>query len=863
MSLLSRIFGDPNKKEISRYAGLVNQINELEASLEKKDLSWLSDQASRIKQKISRQSEEIIKQTAQVEDRYQRNQLRKKELNSILEENKAYVFALVREAAKRVIGLRHYDVQLIGAAVLHQGQIAEMKTGEGKTLVASLALVLNAMTGLGAHLVTVNDYLARRDAGWMGPLYHTLGLSVGVVGPQFSLIYDPDSDTGETDERLKHFREVSRKEAYQADITYGTNNEFGFDYLRDNMAQLPQQISQRELTYAIVDEVDSILIDEARTPLIISAPAAESAELYRQFAKIIPRLKRTEDYTVDEKQHAVSITESGIRKLEEILGVENLYSPEHVELVHHADTSLKAYALYKKNKDYVVKNGEVMIVDEFTGRLLQGRRYSSGLHQAIEAKEGVAVKEESVTLATITFQNYFRLYTKLAGMTGTALTEAEEFSKIYRLETLGVPTHRPNVRIDRQDIIYKTQTAKYQAVVELVKELQKSGQPVLIGTVSIAKSEALSKLMKAESIKHSVLNAKQHQKEGEIIAQAGRLGSVTVATNMAGRGVDIILGGFPPRPEAPKKEWQRWEEDHQKVIELGGLFVIGTERHESRRIDNQLRGRAGRQGDPGVTQFFLSLEDDLMRIFGGERVQALMERFNIPEDMSINNPLITKAIEQAQRKVESHNFEIRKQLVDYDDVMNRHREAIYRRRLRALLLQNEQQYLSLRSELLSLMSQSEKTAYENKASHWPEESRRQIEQLITLRAIDVLWVEHLKAMEALREGIGLRGYGQREPLVEYKQESFKLFQNLLQAVDQQIVDLLLRAQLTPESTKISVSATAKQMNAQAANRQDGSANKKEKVGRNDPCPCGAINPNTGKPYKYKHCGLIDAPHHRG
>ncbi|HUD20611.1 MAG TPA: preprotein translocase subunit SecA, partial [Candidatus Saccharimonadales bacterium] len=568
---MTKVFGDPNRREVNKYQYLVDKVGEHEPKLEKLSNQELTTESLKLKDKISKETEEILQQTEVIEDQVDRRHSRKKRINELLEPEIAYAFAMVREAAKRTIGLRHYDVQLIGGAVLNQGQIAEMQTGEGKTLVASLPLYLNALTGCGAHLVTVNDYLARRDAGWMAPIYHLLGLSVGVIGPQFSLLYNPEQTNDEADERLKHLHPVSRQQAYRADITYGTNNEYGFDYLRDNMVQAPEQMVQRESAYAIVDEVDSILIDEARTPLIISSFSAQSADYYKQFAKYVPKLKVEDDYILDEKTRTASLTDAGIKKLEGMIGIENLYSPEHASLVHYADTALKAYALYKKNKDYVVKDGEVIIVDEFTGRLLQGRRYSSGLHQAIEAKENAKVQEESVTLATITFQNYFRLYWKLAGMTGTAATEAEEFSKIYSLEVVSIPTHRPSIRRDLPDEIYKTEESKFAAVVRQVKELQAAGQPVLIGTVSIQKSEKLSRLLKANNVKHSVLNAKFHQKEGEVIAQAGLPGSVTVATNMAGRGVDIVLGGTPPRPTDNSADFKDWEKRHQEILDLGGL----------------------------------------------------------------------------------------------------------------------------------------------------------------------------------------------------------------------------------------------------------------------------------------------------
>jgi len=851
MSFLERFFGDVNKKEVNRYQTVVDETNDLESQFESKTDVELTTVSIELKAELSKAASEILSETNIIDDRQERNKERKKIINELLVPKEAYAYALVREAAKRSIGLRPYDVQILGGAVLHRGQIAEMKTGEGKTLVASLPLYLNALTGLGTHLITVNDYLARRDAGWIGPVYTLLGLKVAVIGPQFSYAYDSTHDNGESDERLRHFRVVTRKEAYEADITYGTNNEFGFDYLRDNMAQAVNQISQRELVYAIVDEVDSILIDEARTPLIISAPSAMGGELYARFAQTVSKLKPELDFTVDEKAHATSLTSEGITKLEGLIGIDNLYAPEHAELVHHVDSALKAYTLYHKNKEYVVKDGEIIIVDEFTGRMLHGRRYSSGLHQAIEAKEGVSVQEESVTLATITFQNYFRLYAKLSGMTGTAVTEAEEFSKIYNLEVVTIPTHRPLVRIDRQDVIFKTEDAKFKAVTNLIRELNGSGQPVLVGTVSIAKSEKISKYLKAAKIAHTILNAKHHQKEGTIVAEAGRLGGVTVATNMAGRGVDIILGGQPPSTEKEAAAFKKWETDHQQIIALGGLFVIGTERHESRRIDNQLRGRAGRQGDPGISQFFISMDDDLMRIFGGERMKGLMERLKIPDDVSINNALLSKAIEQSQTKVETHNFDIRKQLVEYDDVMNKHREAIYRRRDRIVKTEPDQA-AALHIEMTSLMNPEQIADYERKYASWPAELQLDVERAISLRIIDTIWIEHLKTMEALRESIGLRGYGQREPIVEYKREAYDLFLQLQAAIDAQIVDLLIRAQIEPNEP-IKTEPTPQQLITNDPSEPlSTTSSQSQKVGRNDPCPCGATHENS-RPKKYKHC----------
>ncbi len=861
MGLLSRLFGDANAKEVSRYDDTAAAVAALEPELEKATNQQLQERSLQLKKTISDQAEKIVAETSAIDDSILQNKQRKEAIVNLLAPHLPLAFALVREAAKRTLGLRHYDVQIIGGSVLHRGQIAEMQTGEGKTLVATLPLYLNALTGLGAHLVTVNDYLARRDAGWMGRIYHFLGLSIGVIGPDFSFIYDPHQTNDQHDWRLQHLRAATRQEAYQADVTYGTNNEFGFDYLRDNMVSSANEMKQRPHVFAIVDEVDSILIDEARTPLIISSPSNESADLYQTFAALVGKLAVEQDYIIDEKAKRASLQESGIKKLETLLGVTNMYDPENTRLVHHADVALRAHALYRKNKDYVVKGGEVIIIDEFTGRMLHGRRYNGGLHQAIEAKEAVAVREESVTLATITFQNYFRQYWKLAGMTGTAATEAEEFSKIYHLEVVSIPTNRPSQRTDAADEIYKNEQAKFQAVVNLVKERQTIGQPVLIGTASIAKSEKLARLLKAANIPHNVLNAKLHQKEGEVVAQAGSPGAVTVATNMAGRGVDIVLGGATPQEGEDKSAFKAWETCHQQVLELGGLYVVGTERHESRRIDNQLRGRAGRQGDPGVSRFFVSMEDDLMRIFGGDRMKAIMERLNIPDDMSINNKLLSRAIEQAQGKVETHNFDMRKQLVEYDDVMNKHRQAIYRRRFTVVSAKTPDHFAAIHQEILSYFTESQPAAYQKKSEQWSDELRAQVERTVFLRAIDLLWIEHLKNLEDLRDSTGLRGYGQRDPLVEYKQEAYRLFNELNEAINRQVTDMLQRVEVQVNQPAVT---TVTPQQKQVTNRE-ATDNKKldsKKIGRNDSCPCGAVDPATGKVYKYKKCGLVNAPHHR-
>ncbi len=829
-------------------------------------------------------------------------------------------FALVRETAKRTLGQRHYDVQLLGGIVLHQGKIAEMATGEGKTLTATLPLYLNALEGKGCHLVTVNDYLAKRDTVWMGQIYHFLGLKVGCVTSEGSFLYDPNFKASkELDQQRDtlgsfkvfedYLKPVSKKEAYLADITYGTNNEFGFDYLRDNLVYDISETVQRGHYYAIVDEIDSILIDEARTPLIISMPDEESPELYKKFAKVVAQLKEGVHFNIDEKMRVVTLTEEGINKVEEILGVKNLYTKDWSKYLHYLEQSLKAFYLFKKDRDYVVKNGEVIIVDEFTGRLLPGRRYSEGLHQAIEAKEGVEVKQESKTLATITFQNYFRMYKKLAGMTGTAKTSAEEFYKVYGLEVITIPTNKPMIRKDHPDKVFKTKKAKFEAVVQEIKKRYQKGQPVLVGTTSIENNEYLSKLLEIEGIPHQVLNAKNHQREGEIIAQAGKLGAVTVATNMAGRGVDIILGGNPPDPPEAKK-----------VKELGGLFVLGTERHESRRIDNQLRGRAGRQGDPGETQFFLSLEDDLIRIFGGERVKALLEKFNFPESEPISSPLINKVIEEAQAKVEGFNFDLRKHLLEYDEVLNKQREKIYSLRREILtssnlfskllsILEKEIKEIliahtssrsikewnieeiledikslapnldsALRVDIQNLVESSptlEKAQHsllnfifkilaqqlEQKREKASKESFERFLKVLFLSVLDNLWSEHLTLMDYLRDSVRLRALGQLDPLVEYKQESFKLFQELLRSFQKEVVKRVFQIEVREEQKELPFLAN---LIFQKPELQTNLSQEKtffqpvrvsQKIGRNDPCPCGS-----GK--KWKKCGLLNTKEHQ-
>ena len=818
MSILDKIFGDANEKYLEKIQSLIEKINGLEKEFE------------------SFSSEKLKEKTKEFKER-----LAKKETSdNILPE----AFALVREAAKLTLNQRHFDCQLIGGIVLHQGKIAEMKTGEGKTLAATLALYLNALEGKGTHLVTVNDYLARRDTVWMGQIYHLLGLSVSCLNHEQSFLYDPnykkpDEEKDKVRDELGSFKIVedflrpcSRKEAYLADITYGTNNEFGFDYLRDNMVYDLRNQAQRGFHYAIVDEVDSILIDEARTPLIISAPDMESSKWYQEFAKIIPRLKENLDFEIDEKMKAATLTESGIEKIEGILGMKNIYQEKGIKYLHHLEQSLKARVFFKKDKDYVVKGGEVVIVDEFTGRLMPGRRWSGGLHQAIEAQERVEVKPESKTLASITFQNYFRMYEKLAGMTGTAATSAEEFDKVYKLEVIVVPTNLPMIRKKLPDRIYKTEKGKFKAVIEEIKKRHGLGQPVLLGTRSVERNEYLGKLLEKEGISHRVLNAKHHEREGEIIAQAGKLGQVTVATNMAGRGVDIILGGNPPNLE-----------EAEKIKESGGLHVIGTERHEARRTDNQLRGRSGRQGDPGSSQFFVSLEDDLMRIFGGDRLKSLMNTLKVPEDQPIEAKLISGAIESAQSKIEGMNFDIRRHVLEYDDVMNKHRETIYRKRKEILGASPEE----LREKIIKMIESQRlsRKDYEDREKKIGPEDMRKVEKIIALRTLDFYWMDHLDTMEHLRDSVRLRAYGQQDPLVEYKTEGHRIFQRLLELIESAIAQAILKAEVKKEPASAiqfsNVSSTAS------------FSKTKDPPGRNEPCPCGKIDSRTGNPMKYKKC----------
>ncbi len=861
MSFFSNLLN--KKRSLSNFEAQVLEINKLEPEIEKLSIEELKNESSKIKESVKNGEP----------------------LDSFI----SRAFALAREAAKRTLGQRPYDVQLIGGLVIHQGAVAEMMTGEGKTLAGVAPAYLNALASRGVHVVTVNEYLARRDAVWMGQIYRALGLKVSCLVPNGAFMYDPDFSVPEVAEKLideerdttgsflvqqEFLRPITRREAYEADITYGTNHEFGFDYLRDNLSYSIEAQVQREHYFAIIDEVDSILIDEARTPLIIAAPDQKSSDFYKTFSKIVSMLTLEEDYTVDEKHRSVAINESGIEKVEKMIGVTNIYAPQNLRLVHYLEESLKAYAVFKKDKEYVVKNGEIVIVDEFTGRMLFGRRYSGGLHQAIEAKEGVQIKEESRTYAKISIQNYFRMYEKISGMTGTAQTSAEEFHKVYNLEVISIPTNRALIRKDHSDIIYKTQETKWNMVVKEVKEKHEKGQPVLLGTTSIEKNEFLGALLKKAGVPHEVLNAKNNEREGAIIAQAGRFGAVTVATNMAGRGVDVILGGNPANAE-----------QSQKVKELGGLHVIGTERHEARRIDNQLRGRSGSQGDPGSTQFFLSLEDDLVRIFGGDRIKSMMERFNMPEDLPLEIGMVSKVVAQAQSKVEGANFDLRKHLLEYDDVLNKQRGNVYKKRTEILaILQKEELAKLINESTGSFLTKifedpsgvipvdPEKTESKddqlkkiftdfkvvNETHPFPENPT--LEDLISLTEkrsleisektfvkhnilgiLDMLWMTHLENLEALSESIGLRAYGQRDPLVEYKQESRKLFLDFWDNFNAWIfMNLFKLASEEKTGEEHSHSHT------HAPVVQSSSSNGVQKVGRNDPCPCGS-----GK--KYKRC----------
>lgn len=960
--LLYSVIGDPNDKAIKRYMPIVEEINNLEATFEAKSDAELAAMTQEFRRRIQEATAEIREQVAEAQGQYMavlgtdeqkfaRADLErvKKELlaveRDVLNEILPEAFAAVREASKRTRGQRHYDVQLIGGMVLHDGKIAEMKTGEGKTLVATLPLYLNALTGRGVHLVTPNDYLSKVGLQLMGPIYHLLGLSAAVIqnsagNPNAgSFVFDPDFPT--EDDRFLSLRPITRKEAYQADILYGTNNEFGFDYLRDNMVTDLARLTQRELHYAIVDEVDNILIDEARTPLIISGEARESSNHYATFAQLVRTLQAEKHFEVNEKERVATLTEEGIAVIEQRLGLENLYDPEHFELIPYLDNALRAYALFKKDKDYIVRGNEVVIVDDFTGRLMEGRRYSEGLHQAIEAKEGVKVQNESMTLATITFQNFFRMYDKLAGMTGTAKTEEEEFGSIYNLDVLSVPTYRPVVRDDMADLVYRTVEAKYKALLDDIAEAHGRHQPVLVGTVAIETSEYISQLLKRRGIAHEVLNAKNHEREATIIAQAGQPDAVTIATNMAGRGVDILLGGNPEgmareqlRKEdidlalIPQEHWthsldllrhgedptktypERWaqvltdkyretEKDRESVKSAGGLYVVGTERHEARRIDNQLRGRSGRLGDPGRSRFYLSMQDDLMRRFGGERMSNIMSRLGVEDDMPIEAGLVSRAIENSQTKVEGHNFDIRKHVLKYDEVVNEQRNRIYEQRRRILT------ELSLKNSIESMIEEEVEAtvsafttseyddewqveelaqalhavfpmpadfdagqwkdltreeiqdeavdmaleAYASKEEELGEEIMRQAEKRIMLHSVDNRWVRHLTDLDRLREGIGLQAFAQVDPLVAYQREAFVMYGELMNDIRGDIVKSVFSLQLQKpqEMAPIARNIRAHRGADQAEPAKQETVRKSgPEIGRNDPCPCGS-----GK--KYKHC----------
>jgi preprotein translocase subunit SecA len=817
MFSLKNLFGDPAQKIVNQSRKTVEAVNALESAYQAMSDEELYDRTHKFRNRIAG--------------------------GETLEEVLPDAFAAVRESARRTLKLRHFDVQLVGGIVLNNRGIAEMKTGEGKTLVATLPAYLNGLMNKGVHVVTVNDYLARRDAVWMGQVYAALGMSVGVINHDASYRYDlthkQTEDDAKRDEegsfKVHHefLRPCTRREAYEADITYGTNSEFGFDYLRDNIAYSSRELRQRGHYFAVVDEIDSILIDEARTPLIISAPAAESEDLYRTFARIAGQLSKETDYSVDEKRKAIQLTDDGITKAEKLLGVDNIYTEGGIKYVHHLETAVRARALFNKDKEYVVRNGEVVIVDEFTGRLQPGRRWSEGLHQAIEAKEGVAVQKESRTFASITYQNYFRLYDKLAGMTGTAKTSSEEFYKVYGLEVVEIPTNRPVVRKDNDDLIFQTEGGKFAALARTVKELNQKGQPVLIGTVSIEKNELLSNYLKREGVPHEMLNAKNHEREGEIVASAGERGRVTVATNMAGRGVDIKLGGALATPEQA-----------EEVKSLGGLFVIGTERHEARRIDNQLRGRSGRQGDPGETQFFVSLEDSLMRIFAPDSIKTMMGRFGIPEDEPIKNGLVSRALESAQTKIEGFNFDARKHVLEFDNVMDKQRRAIYERR-RNIVLGKDEGIATLLEELAD--TEEARTLLAKKEEELGTDQFLAAARGICLQTLDLLWVEHLESMEYLRGSVNLRAYGQRDPLTEYRKEGTRIFKNLEDNFRGLVFEQL--SKLSKEAAP-SMAASAPVIVVAPTTEQEGS-----ELGRNDPCPCGS-----GK--KWKQCGLKNTEEHQ-
>jgi preprotein translocase subunit SecA len=840
MSILNKIFNSKaNTRGVGEFKSIVSQINAFEPNIQSLNDEQLKSKTQEFKTKIasaSNKAEDVLKE--------------------IIPE----AFAVVREASKRTLGQRHFDVQLIGGLVLNSGGIAEMKTGEGKTLVATLSAYVRALMGKGVHVVTVNDYLSRRDAVWMGQIYSFLGLSVGVINHESSFLYDPQHTSAKQNESIKNsdpldkerdatggfrvvhefLRPVTRSEAYNADITYGTNNEFGFDYLRDNLEYSKDRLRQRDFYYAIVDEIDSILIDEARTPLIISAPTKDAESTYRQFASLVTSFNKEDDYTVDEKHRTISLTSAGITKAEKLLGIENIYTDKGIKFVHHLETAIRAKALFHKDKEYVVKDNEIVIVDEFTGRLQPGRRWSEGLHQAVEAKEGVKIQQESRTYASITFQNFFRMYPVLSGMTGTASTSSEEFYKVYGLEVYNIPTNKPVVRIDANDQIFRTEIGKYKALARRVKAINTTGQPVLIGTVSIEKNEVLSAFLKAEGIPHQVLNAKNHEKEGEIIAQAGKKGAVTIATNMAGRGVDIKLGGNPNTPET-----------YEEIKSLGGLCVIGTERHDARRIDNQLRGRSGRQGDPGSTQFFVSLEDSMMRVFASDMLKSMIGKLNMPEDEAIEHRLISKSLEGAQQKIEGFNFDSRKHVLEFDDVINQQRTSVYAKR-RQLLLGDLNE---VQSQLTELIGAEADQIIDKKVKEFGYDNFFNAVRVLLLQVIDMYWVEHLEVMDYTRSSVNLRAYGQRDPLIEYKKEGLRLFKEMQNAVREQVLSLI--ANIVPVNNgqpikNENIELEEVRDNANTITSGDGSSansvnSQASNVGRNDPCPCGS-----GKKYKKCH-----------
>jgi len=879
-NFIGRYF-DSNEKEINKLKPIISEINSFEEKFKK------------IKDK------DFPKKTKEFKERVAEGE----SLDLLLPE----AFALVREAAKRSIGQRHYDVQLMAAVTLASGKIAEQKTGEGKTLSSIPALYLHSLTGKGVHLVTVNDYLARRDAGWMGPIFNLLGVTVSSMISEQSFIYDLNFVNKDVqDPRLSHLKPITRKEAYRADVVYGINSEFGFDYLRDNMAQDIEETVQRGYYFAVVDEVDSVLIDEARTPHIISAPDESPTQKYYEYAKLVDKLNPDIDYKIDEKLRTAHLTDHGIGKIEKLYGIDNIYEKDF-NTVYHLEAALKARTLFKKEKDYIVKDNQVILVDEFTGRLMMGRRLSEGLHQAIEAKEMVSIQRESKTMATVSLQNYFRMYEKLAGMTGTAVTEAQEFHKIYNLSVVVIPTNKLMIRKDHQDFVYKSGRAKMSAVASEIEKIHKTGQPILVGTTSIDKNELISEFLRRRGVKHEILNAKNHEQEAKIIAKAGEKGAVTVATNMAGRGVDIILGGEPPKSEDNKSKFKEWQKEHDEIVNLGGLYVIGTERHESRRIDNQLRGRSGRQGDPGSSRFFVALDDEIMRLFGGDTISGVMTRFNMPEDVPLQHGIVSRAIEQAQTKVEGFNFDIRKHLVDYDDVLNKQREIIYKRR--RVVLENKE---SLEKEVFEKVSTSitssvnvnmvvsddNKSAdekiiddfttiipfddlskkqlikqlemansleqkvdfltniahdvYDQRKKQLGKEMMSQIERYVMLSVVDTLWMDHLDAVENLRGGIGLRGYGQRDPLVEYKNEAYTMFEQLIQAIDDGIAHRIYKIQVqqAPQvhhHMKEQAAGADVGMSETSTPTTTAPSSAKKKLGRNDPCWCGS-----GKKFKKCH-----------